>query len=496
MADATARWFAGVDWGSERHQACLLDAAGTIVGERAFAHGGAGLVALCDWIVSVAGEPGTVAVAIEVPHGPVVDALLDRGSAVHAINPKQLDRLRDRFSVAGAKDDRRDARVAASGLRTDPHLFRLVQVSDPSVIALREWSRLSEELQQERVRLGNRVRQQLWRYYPQLLELADGDVAAEWVLALWSMAPTPAQAARLRETTLARLLRRHRIRRLDAATALGVLRQPAITVAAGVTEAAVLHLRSLVARLRLANQEFRQAERMLDALCTSLAENTPAAADSSRQRTRRCRDPALAARGRHGHARHLADRGRGPARAPGLRRAQDPLGRGTCDQAQWQELRRGDALRRPGPAASGRVPLGASPCSTTPRAVPATRRYGHVATRMVAPCVASPTGCSGSPASCCNARPCSIPSTARRLRRRQRASLGSTAATIPSSRPPLGGAPRASAVQEAAQRHRREPARRVLDGASTVLCSTAREGAFHLTAHRSFSTDPQALDGG
>jgi transposase len=280
MADATARWFAGVDWGSERHQACLLDAAGTIVGERAFAHGSAGLVALCDWIVSVAGEPGTVAVAIEVPHGPVVDALLDRGFAVHAINPKQLDRLRDRFNVAGAKDDRRDARVAASGLRTDPHLFRLVQVSDPSVIALREWSRLSEELQQERVRLGNRVRQQLWRYYPQLLELADGDVAAEWVLALWSMAPTPAQAARLRETTLARLLRRHRIRRLDAATALGVLRQPAITVAAGVTEAAVLHLRSLVARLRLANQEFHQAERKLEELCTSLTENTPAATDS------------------------------------------------------------------------------------------------------------------------------------------------------------------------------------------------------------------------
>jgi len=48
-------------------------------------------------------------VAIEVPHGPVVDALIDRGFVVYAINPKQLDRLRDRFSVAGAKDDRRDA---------------------------------------------------------------------------------------------------------------------------------------------------------------------------------------------------------------------------------------------------------------------------------------------------------------------------------------------------------------------------------------------------
>src|SRR3954454_859056 len=164
MMDETKRWFAGVDWGSEKHQVCLLDAGGAVVGERAFRHDGAGLAALCDWLVSLAGDAGAVAAAIEVPHGPVVDALLDRGFSVHAINPKQLDRLRDRFSVAGAKDDRRDARVAAAGLRTDRHLFRPVAVSDPAVIELREWSRLSAELQQERVRLGNRIRQQLWRY--------------------------------------------------------------------------------------------------------------------------------------------------------------------------------------------------------------------------------------------------------------------------------------------------------------------------------------------
>jgi transposase len=277
MTGETRRWSAGVDWGSERHQVCLLDDAGAVVGERAFRHDAAGLAALCAWLVSAAGDASTVAVAIEVPHGPVVDALLDRGFAVHAINPKQLDRLRDRFSVAGAKDDRRDARVAAAGLRTDPHLFRPVQAGGPGVIELREWSRLAEELQQERVRLANRVRQQLWRYYPQLLELAD-DVTAEWILELWTMAPTPAEAARLREATLARLLRRHRIRRLDAAGVAEILRRPAITVAAGVTEAAVLHLRSLVARLRLADAEFRQAERKLDELCAALSRDAAAAA--------------------------------------------------------------------------------------------------------------------------------------------------------------------------------------------------------------------------
>ncbi len=60
------------------------------------------------WAIGCSRLPGdTVGVAIEVPHGPVVDTLVDRGFAVHAVNPKQLDRLRDRFSPAGAKDDRR-----------------------------------------------------------------------------------------------------------------------------------------------------------------------------------------------------------------------------------------------------------------------------------------------------------------------------------------------------------------------------------------------------
>ena len=41
--------------------------------------------------------------AIEMTHGPVVEALLERGFCVYGINPKQLDRFRDRFTVAGAK---------------------------------------------------------------------------------------------------------------------------------------------------------------------------------------------------------------------------------------------------------------------------------------------------------------------------------------------------------------------------------------------------------
>ena len=91
-------WFAGIDWGSKTHQACVLDGAGKVLGERAFEHGGAGLSQMADWLLSfAAGDAGEVGVAIETPRGPVVESLMEHGFAVHSINPKQLDRFRDRL---------------------------------------------------------------------------------------------------------------------------------------------------------------------------------------------------------------------------------------------------------------------------------------------------------------------------------------------------------------------------------------------------------------
>jgi len=255
------QWFVGIDWATQSHRVCPLDIEGRRVSERDFAHGGAGLTEMRDWLLEkTKAAPGQIAVAIETPHGPVVEMLLDHAFQVFAINPKQLDRFRDRFTVAGAKDDSRDARVLGSALRTDREAFRRLAVDDPLMIELREWSRMADELQQERTRLANRVRQQLWRYYPQALELTD-DVADDWFLTLWQQVPTPATTARLSEKKIARILKDHRIRRLDAATVLQTLRQTPLSVAAGTAEAACAHIRSLAARLHLINQQIKEAHR-------------------------------------------------------------------------------------------------------------------------------------------------------------------------------------------------------------------------------------------
>ena len=284
MAEETFAWFAGIDWGSEKHHACLVNAHGTIIGEREFPHSGKGLAELGDWLLSMAGTASAAfAVSIEVPHGPVVDVLIDRGFVVHAINPKILDRLRDRFSVAGAKDDRRDAYVLADGVRTDRRLFRRLHVADPRLGELRAWSRLAEELREERVRLSNRMHHQLWRYYPQMQKLTD-DLAAPWLLELWGIAPTPAKAGQLRKSAVERILKQHRIRRVDAEIVLHTLQECAIKVADGVTEAASIHIRSLVARLGVVNRELREAEHKLDELCTAISEVDTASGESLQRR--------------------------------------------------------------------------------------------------------------------------------------------------------------------------------------------------------------------
>src|SRR2546430_1829873 len=92
-------------------------------------------------------------------------------------------------------------------------------------------------------RLEHSRKRSRWRYDPKAGEL--GDVAANWFLDLWEKVPTPLQAARVSEKTIARILKNHRIRRFDAAEVLRILRQPPLSVAPGTLEAASAHIRTV-----------------------------------------------------------------------------------------------------------------------------------------------------------------------------------------------------------------------------------------------------------
>lgn len=269
MPEETYELYVGVDWGTASHQICLLRPDGRRE-DLVVPHTGAGLATLRPQLQQRVSAPHRIAVAIEVPHGAVVDVLLEHGCHVFAINPKQLDRFRDRHTVAGAKDDRRDAFVGADALRTDRRAFRQLAGEDPGVIQLRELSRLHGELVEEHGRLANRLREQLWRFYPQLLALSP---AADdpWLWELLAQAPTPAQGRRLTPSALRALLARHRIRRFTADAVHAALQESTLPVATGTTAAASEHVGLLRPRLQLVHEQRARCERRLEGLLQELA---------------------------------------------------------------------------------------------------------------------------------------------------------------------------------------------------------------------------------
>src|SRR5256885_1628076 len=255
MSALVYRFHVGIDWATEKHRVVVLDAERRVVREREVCHEGAALESFADWLTHLAASAvETVAVAREVPRGAVVDVLLARGFHVFALNPKQLDRFRDRFTVAGAKDDRRDAQVLASALATDQPAFRRLEPDHPLLLVLRDLSRPQHDRPEELGRLTNRLREQLHRYYPQLLHLVPA-ADEPWLWTLLERAPTPSVAQHLPRATVRTILSRHRIRRVDTDAVLATLRAPALPVAPGTVQAAQRHLAVLLPRLRLIHQQ-------------------------------------------------------------------------------------------------------------------------------------------------------------------------------------------------------------------------------------------------
>ncbi len=195
--------------------------------------------------------------------------MLDCGFVVFSINPKQVNRFRDRFTVAGAKDDTRDALVLGSSLRTDRRSFKRVEADSPEIIRLRDLSRFEDELKAELRRTTNRLWQQLHRYYLQALKLSP---AAD-DLFIWDLvrqAPTPAAGSKLSWVRIERLLSSHRISKFTAEEVRDVLRTPALNLAKGAAEAASEHVLLLLPQVALLDQQLREVGRRIKQLLKTL----------------------------------------------------------------------------------------------------------------------------------------------------------------------------------------------------------------------------------
>lgn len=256
------RYYLGVDWADQEHAVWVEDEQGQAVARRQVPHTAAGFEAWSQQLNGWRAEGIEVWAAIERPDGRVVDFLLDQGVRVHAINPKALDRARDRFRQSGAKDDPFDARVLAGFLRTDHgHLPAL----EPSSEAAQELKLLTEDYQRQlrtHTRLHNQLTATLKAYYPRALEVAELPTAL--ARAFLEAYPTPEAVGALRERQWQRWAKAHRLSTARTTELWQLLQAPQLPVPAHVVRAKARLMRALVAELATVGTAVEEYRRAID----------------------------------------------------------------------------------------------------------------------------------------------------------------------------------------------------------------------------------------
>jgi transposase len=201
------KYFAGLDWGSLEHAACVVDEQGTIVAQFEVQHTAEGLGRLLRKLARIAPSP-QLAVAIERPSGLVVDTLVDAGHPIMPIHPNQLKACRSRYRAAGGKSDPGDAYILADVLRTDGHRFHTLRPLSDEVRALRALVRSRDDLVAERVALANQLRALLDSFWPGAVTLF-ADIDSPIALAFLERYSTPQRTQRLGPQRLASFLARN-----------------------------------------------------------------------------------------------------------------------------------------------------------------------------------------------------------------------------------------------------------------------------------------------
>ena len=247
--------YVGLDWGNEEHVVTVVDELGKVVAKRALKNDGDAADSLVDLLRRQGFDPAQVAVAVETRELPVVESLLEAAFVVFTINPKQLDRFRDRFSVAGAKDDVLDSTVLASCLRTDMPLFTKVEPAPAICTRLRRASRLRTSVVRERVALSNQLYSIVMRYFPALIAVCPhaGD---PWFWDVLLLVERPGNIpSRIREKLTA-ILRLNRVRSsMSVDKIMAALEAKHFVCAEGVAEACFASAKSVVERLRVVHQQ-------------------------------------------------------------------------------------------------------------------------------------------------------------------------------------------------------------------------------------------------
>jgi transposase len=245
------RFYIGVDWADPAHAVWVEDEHATKILSRTVPQSVDGLREWGRWLDEHRAEGTELWAAIEKPDGRIVDFLLDHGVVVFAVNPRAIDRARDRFRMSGAKSDPFDARVMATFLRTDHDHLAPLQPSSEAAQELKGLTRDHARQVRHQTRLLNQLTATLKAYYPRALEVCD-DLTSQWARALLRDYPTPAALAALTEEQWGHWGAAHRLSRPRIAELWTRLHGPQLPVPAHVVRVNARLMTALVAQLDVA----------------------------------------------------------------------------------------------------------------------------------------------------------------------------------------------------------------------------------------------------
>lgn len=202
------RYYLGVDWGDRLHQMYVGDEAGKKVREIKLPETVEGLTEFGRWLEQKRAEQFELWAAIEKPAGRIVDFLLDHGVKVYPVNPKAVNRVRDRYRMSGAKSDAFDAYVLAEFLRTDQAHLRALEPSSEKAQELKMLCRDQRRVERHKTRLLNQLTTTLKEYYARPLEAFE-NIETELALDFLTRYRTPADLAALKPKEFKRFATKH-----------------------------------------------------------------------------------------------------------------------------------------------------------------------------------------------------------------------------------------------------------------------------------------------
>jgi transposase len=211
--------YIGIDWSEKKHDAVFINEAGAILAVVTFEHSLGGLEKFETVRQDLGLAPGEVVVGLETAHNLLIDYLWAQDyTQVYVVPPSVVKGARKRYRQSRARTDESDAKLIANLLRTDLH--HLYPWHPDSLLTRQMRARISLHLHLTRacVRLNNRLRAVLLRYYPAALQVfskLSAPVTLNFILAY----PTPQAAACLSYETFEAFAHQHKYpqrRRLPA----------------------------------------------------------------------------------------------------------------------------------------------------------------------------------------------------------------------------------------------------------------------------------------